>query len=884
VDPELSPWIRWLSRVAGLAVSEEELGDILEECAGGRHGALWACRQLLSTVGRRRLRGTAREGRGEMLSNIWADVRYAIRTLCRNPGFAIAAIAPIALGIGINTGIFSILDAVALQPVPSPRPAELISVYQQFRGVKERRIRGSRSMFSMPEYQRYRDDARTLSGVMAYSRYWTVTLGGESPREIEGALVSCNYFDVLQLRPAIGTGFTSANCDAPDAPPAVVLTHDLWTRAFGADRDIVRKTIMLNGQTVAVAGVAPEGFDGIDIAKVSFFAPTSMQVVLRPEDNFHRDAHTSWLTIIGRRQDGATIAQVRAELDVIASRIDRQEPGRTTTLSVAPARSLSLPEARRDIFSMAAVVLAAFGLILLIACANVANLLLARAAGRSKEITVRLALGVTRGRLIRQLLTESMIIALAGAVAGSMLAQWSFHGLFALLISALPGKVPALRIDTSPNLNVLSFALVVTVVTGLVFGLVPALQASRLDLQALLNRDTAGSGRRSGGWLRGSLIGVQVAVCMMLLISASLLLRGLYAAETIEPGFEYRNVAVVSFDLRGPGYDAQRALAFQQRLMERVASLPGVEAVAQVSRTPLSPGRSQTMARLPGQDQWREIDVNTVSPEYFSLIGIPIVWGRTFAPAELDDRSRKVIVTEATARRYWPGQDSIGRTLVMALGPQEAVSLEVVGVARDAQVSRVAESDTSYMYLPAGPSTQRALKLLVRSRTDSATTASAIRGVARDLAPGLVVAVNPLEDNLSFWRTVSRLVAGLSGSLSLLALLLASMGVYGVVSYVVSRRLREVGIRMMLGASARDVQGMMLRQTLRPVAIGMMIGVAGAAGVSQILGSVLFGISPFDPIAFIAAPLFLLGVAAAAGLLPTRAAVRLDPMVSLRYE
>jgi predicted permease len=819
-----------------------------------------------------------------MLSNIWNDVRYAVRTLRRNPGFAAAAIAPIALGIGINTGIFSILDAVALQPVPSPKPTELISVYQQFRGVKERRMHGSRSMFSMPEYRRYRDGTQTLSGVMAYSRYWTVTLGGESPQEIEGVLVTCNYFDVLLLRPVIGTGFTDANCEAPDAPPAVVLSHDLWSRTFAADRDIVRKTITLNGRSVAVAGVAPEGFGGIDIAKVSFFAPISMQVVLRPEDNFYRDAHTSWLTIIGRRKDGAAMAQVRAELDVIARQIDQQQPGRTTTLSVAQARSLSLPEARRDIFSMAAVVLAAFGLILLIACANVANLLLARAAGRAKEIAVRLSVGAGRGRLIQQLLTESVIIALAGGVAGSILAWWSFQGLLALLVSSLPGTIPSLRIDPRPNLTVLSFALVLTVATGLVFGLAPALQASRLDLQTLLNRDGSGSGRHTGGWLRGSLIGVQVAVCMMLLIPAGLMLRALYAAETVEPGFDYRNVAVMSFDLRGPGYDDRTALAFQQQLMERVRSLPGVEAVAQVSKTPLSVGQTQTMFRLPGQEQWHEVDINTVSPEYFSLIAIPIVYGRTFTAAELAGDSRTVIVTEATARKYWPGQDPIGRTLAMHRGPKAEVPLEVVGVARDAQVSRVAETETSYMYLPAGRSAQRGLSLLVRSRTDFAALASSVRGVTRDLAPGLVVGVNRLEDNLNFWRTLSRLVAGLSGSLSMLALLLSSIGVYGVVSYVVSRRLREVVIRMMLGARARDVQGMIVRQTLRPVAIGVAIGIAGGAAASQILKSVLFGISPFDPIAFIGAPLLLLAVASAATLLPTRGAVTLDPMTALRHE
>ena len=819
-----------------------------------------------------------------MLSNIWSDIRYALRTFRRNPGFAFAAIAPIALGIGLNTGIFSILDAVALQPVPSPNPTELVSVYQQFRGVKERRIHGSRSMFSLPEYRTYRDATQTLSGVMAYSRYWTVTLGGEAPREIEGALVTCNYFDVLQLHTTVGPGFTAANCDAPNAAPAVVITHALWTDAFAADRDIVGKTILLNNRSVSVVGVAPEGFGGVDIARVSFFAPTSLHGVLRPGDDYTRDPHTSWLTIVARRKPGVPLARARAELVVIAGQIDRQQPGRTTTLSVAEARTLSLPEMRKDIMSMATIVLAAFALVLLIACANVANLLLARAAGRTKEIAVRLSVGAKRGRLIQQLLTESMIIALTGAVAGSLLAWWSFRGLLPWLLSAWPGKIPSLSIDAHPNLNVLSFAILVTVAAGLVFGLAPALQASRLDLQTLLNRDGAGAGRRTGGWLRGSLIGVQVAVCMVLLISAALMLRALYAAETIEPGFEYRNVAVVSFDLRGPGYDNPRAAAVQQQLMDRIRALPGVEAVAQAARTPMSPGRTGSMFRLPGDAQQHEIDINTVSPEYFSLVAIPIVRGRTFMSADLDGQSHPVIVTEATARRYWPGQDPIGKVLVVTKGPKGEEPLEVVGVARDAQVSRVVEVASSYMYLPAGASVQGGLNLLVRSRSEFTAVASMIRGVARQLAPGLVVGVNPLEDNLSFWRTLARLVAGLSGSLSMLALVLASLGVYGVVSYVVSRRLREVTIRMMLGATIRDVQRMILRQTLRPVVVGVVAGIAGGAAASTILESVLFGVSRFDPMAFVGAPLFLLAVAATASLMPIRRALSANPMTALRHE
>jgi predicted permease len=885
VDRNQPRWIGWLLRAAALRASDAEIGDLIEEYAGGKRSALWLCRQLLSTTNRYRPQNDVPEkGRTAMVSNVWRDVRYALRTLRRNPGFAAAAIAPIALGIGINTGIFSILNSVALRPLPTPDSNELVSVHQQFRGVKQRKVQGSRSMFSMPEYRIYRDRAQTLSGLMAYSRPRTLTIGGQSPAEIEAVLVTCNYFDVLQLRPALGPGFTAANCGGAEAPPVVILSHDLWTRAFAADPDIIRKTITVNGETVGVAGVTPQGFTGIDMTKTVLFVPTSIRAVWRSENDFHDDPHTSWLTLTGRRNKSTSTEEVRAELAVIASQIDAREPGRVTTLNIARATALSLPEARRDVLTMAAVVLAAFGLVLLIACANVANLLLARAAGRTKEIAVRLSVGASRGRLIQQLLTESLLIALAGGIAGALLAWWSFKGLLALLLSALPGTIPPLSVDANPNLTVLWFGLGLTVTTALVFGMVPALQASRQDVQTVLKQDGAGSGRRAGGWLRSALIGMQVAVCMVLLIAAGLLLRALYAAQTAEPGFDYRHVAVASLDLRGPAYDDQKAARLQRELMERVGGLPGVEAVAQVSRTPLSPGRTQTMLRLPGQTQWHEIDMNTVSPGYFSLIGLPIVRGRTFTAAELRDQSPAVMITEATARRYWPGEDPIGRTLVMALGPNRETTLEIVGVVKDAQLTSVGETLSSYMYLPAGPGDQRRIRLLVRSTADFRGLASAIRDVTRQLDTGAVVRVNALEENLDFWRTVSRLVAVLSGSLGMLALILASLGVYGVVSCVVTRRVREVGIRMMLGASGRDVQGMILRQTLRPVVIGAVIGIGGAATVSRILQTVLFGVSPFDPIAFIGAPLFLLGVAAAASLIPTREALKLDPMTTLRYD
>jgi len=882
VAPDDPRWL-WLLRRAGvLRASDEELGDIREEYAGGRRTRSWLLLQILSTIPRRRPHVTFQEeGNPEMLSTVANDVRYVLRTFRRNPGFAVAAIAPIALGIGINTGVFSILNNVMFRPVPAPMPNELVTVYQEFQGVQKRRVHGARIMFSLPEYHAYRDASQTLSGLTAYTKTWTVTLGGRSPEEVEGVLVGCNYFDVLQLRPVIGPGFTEANCEASNAPPTVVLSHALWTRVFAADPDIIRKSVMLNGQSVAVVGVAPEGFAGTELAPAAFFAPVSLQPAFYPERNFLRDPQTSWLTLLARRHASAGIEQVRAELGVIAGRLDRQQPGRSTTLLISPASSLSLPVARRDFMSAAALVLAAFGLILLIACANVANVLLARGAARSREIAVRLAVGATRARLVRLLLTESAIIALIGGAAGSLLAWWSFRALLPSLVLSLPGMAQS-RLDAHPDLTVLWFGIALTVVTAMASGLVPALTSTKQAPHAVIKQQGAQWKDRAGGWLRSAFISIQVAVCMVLLIFAALLLRALHAAYTLDPGFESSQVAVVSLDLRGPRFDNTNVGAFRKEMLERLRTLRGVISVAEVGKVPLSPGRMQTTFRLPEQEQPHEFDMNTVSPEYFSLVRIPIVSGRTFTRAELDGDARAAIVSEATARRLWPDQDPVGGTLVAGSNPDQV--LEIVGVAKDARVSHVPNVESSYVYLPAGASSARGLAVLVRSHTNLDELSTSIRAAVQTLDAGLLPRVRPLDANLEYWRQGSRTVATLAGSLSALALVLAAVGVYGVVSYLVTCRRREVGIRMALGATSRAVQALILRETFRPVGAGVLAGAAGAAASSQVLASRLFGISPLDPVAFAGAAVFLMIVATMAILVPTITALKVDPTTTLRHD
>jgi predicted permease len=429
-----------------------------------------------------------------------------------------------------------------------------------------------------------------------------------------------------------------------------------------------------------------------------------------------------------------------------------------------------------------------------------------------------------------------------------------------------------------------------TLASGVLFGLAPALYSSKPDLHTTMKGGATGVGRRSGGRLRGTLLGVQVAVCMVLMIAAGLLLRGLYATQTVEPGFTYENVAITSFDLTGAGYDAPRAAAFQRQLMERIESLPGVEAVAQVSVPPLTGGGMGFMARPANQEQWLSILFNAISPGYLSTIGVPIVRGRAFTEAELTDRSGVVIVTEATARRFWPDQDPLGLTVVRAVslpaadGSVQTAEYRVVGVARDAEITNIGEIPSNYVYFPAGPGIQARQQLLAKSRIDFAATAAGIRAAAAELDAALIVRVKPLEANLDYWRSLSRLVVALSTSLGIVALVLAAVGVYGVVAYAVGRRVREIGIRMALGASARSVLALMLRRTMRPVVVGAVIGIVAALGISRILSSVLYGVSPLDPIGIGAATLFVSIVALTAAVLPARRAARVDPMATLHYE
>jgi predicted permease len=816
-----------------------------------------------------------------VVETCWQDLRFAARVLRKNPGFTAAAVVAIALGVGINVGIFSVLNGAALRLLPIPRAEQLISVSQIFHRRTVRNTHGETSMFSYSEYLDYREHNHVFSGLVAYEPFLEGTLAGDKMQQLLGTATSCNYFEVLNEHPAQGRGFVDSDCAASDENAVVVVSDQLWRDTFGGDPTLVGKRITLNRMAFSVIGVAPLGFTGTEPIPSAFWVPITIQKVLDAGHDRLADDNMSWLALLGRVRPGVTMEQVRADLGVIAGRIDQLNPGRTTSLAISTATFFGRPEERESLIPVAFVILAAFGLVLLIACANVANLLLARASARHKEIALRLSIGASRWRLVRQLLTESLLLSMLGGALGSLFAFWSFASITQFVTSHLPHMFSTLAVNVAPDFRVLGYALALTLVTGILFGLIPALQSSRLDLNTALKEDGAksGPGKKSGRVLRNTLVGAQIAVCMILLLAAGLLLRGLYYAQTVDPGFEMKDVAAAFLYPKAQGYDENRSTAFMGRLRERVAALPGVIAIAQAECAPLSHDFSADYFRVPGRSEKVAIEYNHVSPEYFSVVGISIVGGRGFQPGETSN-STGIIVPESTAQRLWPGEDPLGKTLREDTGREYSV----IGVTKDAQVSHLGDVKTPYLYFPAGPQDNVRTYVMVRFAGSFTPVAKGIREAVRSLDPDVPVDVVRLEDYLEVWRSPSRIVAALSGALGALAVLLASIGVYGMVSYSVSRCVHEIGIRMALGADRTEVMKLVLKQAMRPVLIGGLAGVAACAAVSHVLSSMLFGLSAHDPIAFISVPLLLLVVALVASYIPARRAMCVDPIVALRYE
>ena len=813
------------------------------------------------------------------MQTLWQDLRYGARMLRKQPGFTLIAILSLALGIGANTGVFSLVNTLLLRSLPVENPQQLMAVNLTMNKGTEY------VSSSYPNYKDLRDRNDVLAGLVAY-RPTTLSLSSEGKNErLFGYLTTGNYFDVLGVRAMLGRAFTPDDDRAPGAHPVTVMSHRCWQNRFGGDPSVIGKNVILNGHAFTVIGVAPKDFHGTEIMFApAFWAPMMMQRQIEPGSDFLNDRSDGRLMLTARLKGGVTAGQAQSSLSNLMSQLATEFPrdneGRGVELNLP---GLISPNFRTPIIGFAAVLMGIVGLVLLIACTNLANLLLARATGRRKEIAVRLALGASRWQIVRQLLTESVLVSLLGGGLGLLLAAWIND-----LVSAFkpPVDLP-LQLDLSLDWRVMSFTLALSVFTGIVFGVIPALQSTKLNLVPALKDETSLAGHRRPR-LRNALVVAQVALSLVLLICAGLIVRSLQQAQSLNPGFNPENAVMLSFDLGLQGYDQARGRAFSQQALDRVRALPGVEAAALSKWMPLTLTESTTVVYVEGKTTQHLANLPStiycrVGPEFFRTMGVPLLAGREFAPQEREKEARVVIVNEAFARRFWPGENVIGKQF--KFGGAEGDPWQIIGLAKDGKYVSLGERPRLLVYQPLLRDYSSLVNLVARTSSDPQTTLAAIRREVQSLEPTLpLYNVKTMQEHLSLPLFPARVAATVLGCFGLLALLLAAVGIYGVMSYSVAQRTREVGIRMALGAQRRAVLALIVRQGMSVALIGVGLGLALAFAATRLLADLLYGVSATDPLTFSIIALLLMMVALLACWVPARRATKVDPMIALRCE
>ncbi len=855
------------------------------------------------------------------------DLRYALRMLHRSPGFAVVTVLTLALGIGANTAIFSLIDAVLLKRLPVKQPEQLVL-------LRHADSRETVTPFGYRTYKQFRDQNQVFSGVLAYQPLrLTVSVDGQQESAVAGQLVSGNYYSVLGVNAALGRTIQPDDDRAPSESPVCVISYNYWRRRFAGDLAVVGKTIHLGGAPFTIIGVTPPEFFGLEVgASLDISVPLMMQQQVMPgiESYVGSDSGRPVITVMGRLRPDVTMPQAQARLSVLYQRLVAEYAARGGKRSreswleeklVLESGSHGLSELRRQFSLPLLVLMIVVALVLLVACANVAGLLLARAVARRKEIAIRLALGGARLRLIKQLLTESVLLSSLGGLLGLIFAAWGTRLLLPLLSQ---GEIPA-QLNLRPDARVLGFTVTVSVLTSLVFGLAPAFLATRVNLNSALKNDAAGlassTGSRGAHMSFGKLFVVsQVALSLLLLIGAGLFVRSLQKLQQVDAGFARENVLALKLEPVGSGIKQPWHAARYDELLRQVKAIPGVQAASFVGYSPMSWREWLVMGQnpeysgriiIPGYTSrpGEELSIHymQVYPGSFAALGIPLMAGRDFGPQDTQvwipsiqcpktSATQVAIINESMARRFYGNESPIGQRFVLPMpygrcgdgsvnaGPAE---IEIIGVVKDVKYTSLRNKARAMYYLPFHQANGGGgqMTLVVRTSGDSKLVAAGIRRVARTMDPRMpMFEVETLAAQVAASLREERLLAMLSSGFGLLALLLSCLGLYGVLSYAVAQRTKEIGVRMALGADRRDVLWLALRDALRLVLLGAALGIPAALATSRLLASQLFGISAADPVAFGLAVLALLVVSAVAGYLPARRATRVDPLVALRDE
>jgi len=821
------------------------------------------------------------------MESFFRDLRHGARQLARTPGFTLAAVATLALGIGANSAIFSLVNAMLLRPAPVEEPDRLARVFSKKAadGVSE-------APLAWPDYVDFRDRSGAFEELAVYAANpMALEIGGENEL-IVGELVSENYFETLGISAQRGRFFDAAGGTAPGSQPVAVLNHSTWERRFGSDPAVIGRDVRLNGTPVTIVGVAPRGFNGLlrGLAP-EVWVPMGLHASIRPGPMGRlEERRPRWLFCVGRLADGVSVEQARERVaglaDALAAEYPDTNEGRGATVLALDAVAI-IPMVDRVLTAVSVVLMGIVGLVLLIACGNVANMLLARAAARRRELAVRLSLGAPRGRIARQLLTESGLLALLGGTAALLVVAASNAALGAVQLP-LP-----LRIDVGLSLDarVLGFTFLAALATTLMFGLAPALQAGRTDLTEALKADARGGSPVRRG-LRQSLVVGQLALSTVLLAGAGLSLRSLGNAHRIDPGLEADGVVTAQLHPGLRGYDAAGAEAYFDELLERVQALPGVERAAWASHLPL--GFEIWEERVaaeetadPDRDRWPSADAAQVGPGYFEVVGVPILQGRAFDGRDVEGAPRVAVVNQTLASRYWPRESPLGKRLLV---DRDEEPWTVVGVARDGRYRTLGEAPRPFVWRPLGqtpggtaPGSTRTL--VARMPGASGPALAAIRSEARALDEKVPLTdLETLEQALSASLILPRGSAVVLGTFGVLGLLLAAFGTWGLIGYTTSLRSREMGVRIALGARGADVTRLVIGQGLRLTAVGLAVGCGLALVLGRALQAVLYGVGPADPLTYAGVAGVLGAAALLAALGPARRAARVDPMTVLRSE